>query len=55
MQFGKGQGVGLSKRGLGGFVRCMCPSCGYMIEHKRGTPCNHFRCPKCKIPMRGNY
>ena len=44
---GSGQGQEFSRRGLGGFVRCRCPSCGYQIEHRRNIPCNEMTCPKC--------
>ncbi len=36
-------------RGPGGY--CVCPECGYQIEHQRGTPCSSFKCPKCKINL----
>lgn len=36
-------------RGPGGY--CVCPNCGYRIEHKRGTPCSMLQCPNCKINL----
>ena len=32
----------------GGTSTCICPECGYSVEHGRGTPCNEMKCPKCK-------
>lgn len=26
---------------------CVCPSCGYAVEHECGVPCNTLLCPKC--------
>lgn len=31
---------------------CVCPKCGYKIEHQRGVPCSSLICPNCKIPLR---
>ena len=36
-------------RGPGGY--CVCPKCGYKIEHKRGTPCSTLKCPKCNVML----
>ncbi len=30
---------------------CVCPSCGYTIEHQRGVPCNSLLCPKCNCHL----
>lgn len=45
-RFRGGEGGG---RGLDGF--CVCPKCGYKIEHQRGVPCSTLICPNCKIPL----
>jgi len=36
-------------QGPGGW--CVCPKCGYKVEHQRGTPCASIQCPKCKISL----
>jgi len=59
---GFGQGFGWRKKGRfkeeieeavgkgpGGY--CVCPKCGYKIEHQRGVPCSSVQCPKCKINL----
>jgi len=51
---GRGQGVGLPRRGRGGFTVCRCPACGYEEEHDRNVPCNRMRCPKCGTYMVGS-
>jgi predicted Zn-ribbon and HTH transcriptional regulator len=50
---GEGQGVGGSRQGDGGAVKCVCPDCGYETEHNRGTPCNQMKCPKCGSKLVG--
>ncbi|MGB9763483.1 MAG: cation diffusion facilitator family transporter [Minisyncoccia bacterium] len=30
---------------------CVCPQCGYKVEHQRGVPCPDLICPNCKIPL----
>lgn len=50
---GLGQGQDFPRRGLGGFVKCICPKCGYRIEHRRNMPCSSITCPKCGIAMVG--
>lgn len=35
--------------GLGG--TCVCPQCGHIQVHQRGTPCNTMACPECGAPM----
>ncbi len=30
---------------------CICPKCGYKQPHRRGTPCQEERCPKCNGKM----
>ncbi|MFW6172985.1 MAG: hypothetical protein ACOC5T_04510 [Elusimicrobiota bacterium] len=44
---GEGQGVGGPRQGDGGANVCVCPDCNYKVTHKRGTPCNQMKCPKC--------
>lgn len=41
--------------GPGGF--CVCPQCGYKVEHQAGIPCRESICPKCKVPLvrEGSY
>ena len=51
---GRGMGVGGRRQRIGGASRCVCPSCGYEMPHKRGTPCRRFKCPKCGTPMVGS-
>jgi len=59
---GLGRGFGWQRRGKfkdkieeatgqgpGGY--CVCPKCGYQIEHQRGIPCSSLKCPKCKISL----
>lgn len=36
-------------KGPGGW--CVCPKCGYKVEHQRGVPCSTLTCPNCKIPL----
>ncbi len=58
---GRGQGQGMGRgqgqgRGRGRVVDgvCVCPKCGYSVEHVRGMPCFEKKCPNCNIPlMRG--
>lgn len=53
-QQGKGQGYGYPKQKSGGTDVCVCPKCGETTKHKRGTPCNKTKCPKCGAPMQGS-
>lgn len=54
---GRGQGgggrgrMGGSQAGLGQSVNCVCPSCGAVVAHPRGVPCNQSTCPKCGANM----
>jgi len=50
---GKGMGVGLPRRGIGGAEQCRCPICGFIQPHPRGMPCNQIKCPKCGNVMVG--
>jgi len=40
---------GAQGQGPGGF--CVCPKCGYKVEHQPGIPCATLTCPNCKIPL----
>lgn len=53
-QKGKGKGP----EGDGGSNFCVCPECGYRIEHKRmgmgkSIPCIKIKCKKCGAYMIG--
>ena len=43
---GRGYGWRRSKKEY-----CMCPKCGYKVEHKPGVPCKDETCPKCDVKM----
>ncbi len=52
---GGGQGQGQGRMG-GPFAAgpgggCICPSCGYKLQHLLGQPCNQKQCPKCGANM----
>ena len=57
MGAGRGMGRGGGGRGrMGGFAAgpggyCVCPKCGYKVEHQVGIPCYQQKCPKCGSPM----
>jgi cation diffusion facilitator family transporter len=36
-------------RGPGGY--CVCPKCGYRVEHQPGVPCSSLICPNCKTHL----
>jgi hypothetical protein len=36
-----------------GSRHCLCPKCGYRMEHERGVPCSSIKCPQCGASMRG--
>lgn len=38
-------------RGGKGTSYCVCPKCGYSIEHKAGNPCRNIECSHCKINL----
>lgn len=55
---GRGQGrgggrgrMGGTRQGSGPGGNCVCPSCGTVIAHQRGIPCNQTTCPKCGANM----
>jgi len=56
---GEGAGVGGERQGIGGAKYCVCPECGYAVEHKRlgegkSKPCAQIECPECGEKMRGS-
>jgi len=42
-----------SPEGAGGSSICICPECGYEVEHDKGSPCNEIKCDKCGAKMTG--
>jgi len=51
---GRGRGAGQGRRGGGGIGiggNCVCPSCGAIVPHQVGVPCNNIKCPKCGAMM----
>ena len=44
---GGGRGRIQGGYGLGPGGTCVCPSCGAIVPHNRGTPCFQQKCPKC--------
>ena len=46
--FGQGQQGG----GSGGY--CICPQCGYSVNHQPGIPCKSLVCPDCKVSLLRN-
>jgi len=57
--FGRGfgwQGKIKEAKGFGPGGYCICPKCGYKVEHKKGVPCATLKCIKCGTKMtRGQY
>jgi len=57
--FGRGfcRGFGWRRRfrgrGPGGY--CVCPKCGYRVEHQPGIPCSSLICPNCKIHLKREW
>ena len=39
-------------KGKGPVGFCVCPRCGYRVEHQRGVPCSTLICSNCKIPLK---
>ena len=37
--------------GLGPGGDCVCRSCGTVVPHQPGYPCNQMKCPKCGSGM----
>jgi len=50
---GEGQGVGGPRQGIGGPRFCICPECGFEVEHTRNVPCTEIECPKCGTMLEG--
>jgi hypothetical protein len=52
---GTGQGQGRGRMGgpfaAGPGGNCVCPSCGTIVPHIVGQPCNQRSCPKCGTKM----
>ncbi len=42
----KGNGQGNAQRGIPPKY-CVCPNCGYKVEHTPGVPCSSLTCPNC--------
>jgi len=51
MPIGIGRGRIPGGQGLGPGGNCVCPTCGAVISHIRGTPCFEQICPKCGAKM----
>lgn len=50
---GEGKGVGGPPQGDGGATSCICPKCGAIYTHEKGTSCAERECPKCHVPLKG--
>lgn len=51
---GGGDGGGGGRGGGSGFGsggECVCRSCGTVVPHQQGYPCNQIKCPKCGSGM----
>ena len=53
--FGRGFGWRRRFRGRGPGGYCVCPKCGYRVEHQPGVPCSSLICPNCKIHLRREW
>jgi uncharacterized paraquat-inducible protein A len=44
-------------QGMGPMGYCVCPNCNYKTPHRRGTPCQEEKCPRCgtKMLREGSY
>jgi len=56
---GEGAGVGGPRQGDGGAKYCICPECGYSMEHVRtgegkSEPCAKLKCPECGTRLVGS-
>jgi len=47
---GRGSGRG-TKPGSGPSGQCVCPKCGYKLQHVVGQRCVDISCPKCGAKM----
>ena len=50
-----GRGYGRGRRDAGGPAYCVCPNCGYKVQHTRGVPCLSMRCPNCGAAMMPSF
>jgi len=48
---GQGRGLGGGPFAAGPGGNCICPGCGYSMQHLLGKPCNQLQCPKCGTNM----
>ena len=48
---GRGRRGMRSMKGRSRPTVCICPNCGYKIQHQIGIPCYQQKCPKCDSPM----
>jgi Na+-translocating ferredoxin:NAD+ oxidoreductase subunit B len=46
-------GKGTGREFAGGTDVCVCPECGFEIDHLRGIPCNNMVCPECGVDLTG--
>ena len=46
---GLGRNNGTKQAGPNGY--CLCPKCGYKVEHVVGKPCYDEKCPTCGTLM----
>jgi len=46
---GRGRRGGSKAAGPDGF--CVCPKCGYKVDHIAGQPCYEQKCAKCGTQM----
>jgi cation diffusion facilitator family transporter len=49
----RGKIEGAQGRGPGGY--CVCPKCGYRVEHQPGVPCSSLICPNCKTHLKREW
>jgi hypothetical protein len=49
---GRGRGLGSgNKPGSGPSGYCICPKCGYELQHQVGQRCLDISCPQCGTKM----
>ena len=49
---GQGRGIGGGNNpGSGPTGNCVCPKCGYKVEHQVGQRCMDLTCPNCNIRL----
>ncbi|WP_034781085.1 4Fe-4S binding protein [Bacteroides graminisolvens] len=44
-------GAGRGRNQMNHVQSCVCPVCGYSVQHERGVPCRSLLCPKCNVPL----